>query len=88
MGYPTDDGLISVASTDRGASYEWDLTEVWYNPTDRKYYVYSGGGCSCNWAYGYYEGLADLDGPMTFAQAISGLDADGKSQAMQWKEPI
>lgn len=67
--HPVSDGLELVASEDRGAQWEWDVTDVWVDEAG-KYYVYSGMGCSCNRAYDNYFGIGDLDGPYTAAQVL------------------
>ena len=71
--YPTDHGLVSLGSYDAGELYAWEETEVWYDPTRKEFWVYEGGGCSCNEPYDYYQGKADLNGPYpSLARALRG----------------
>lgn len=85
MTRPSDHGFISVVS-DGDWGYSWSVTEVWFNPENRGYYVFEDSGCSCTYEYEDYKGPADLSGPMTFAEAVTGLGSDAKEQAMKWKE--
>ena len=48
---PGTEDFVTVASEDVGGSYEWDVTDIHYSPSTRRYYVYSASGCSCNGPY-------------------------------------
>lgn len=75
---------LVVSDSDYGEDYSWGLTDVYHK--DGKFYTFEDGGCSCN---GPYEGaqVSDLQGPVTFAQAISGLNASAKEEALRWEAP-
>lgn len=70
--HPSNEGLISLGDVDEGEQYEWDVTEVWYDPETKWFWVYSDSGCSCNWAYDNYTSKADLSGPFRSLSDLTG----------------
>lgn len=50
----TEDFELVAAESD-GASYEWDVTDIYYSPSTRRYYVYQDSGCSCDGPYDYFD---------------------------------
>lgn len=81
---PKLDGLISLGDIDQGGGCDWDVTEIWYDPITRETWVYSDGGCSCDWAYEDYTGKADLSGPYpTVSQALVGVPIELKDKVLR-----
>lgn len=79
-------GFDLIVSDNWSEQWDWNLTDVYYHPESGKYYVYEDGGCSCNFPYEDFNGVSDLRGPMTFAQAVRGLSNAAKDKAMKRKE--
>ncbi len=80
-----------VAGEDTGEMYEWDVTDVWYDPETEKFYIYSSGGCSCNWAYDEYTDedgsghLTDFDGPYTFHEVLNEISVNLVEKMLKWE---
>lgn len=53
--------FVSVIDIEASLSYEWDEFHAWYSPNERRYYVATGQGCSCNWIGEEYGSKHDLD---------------------------
>lgn len=81
---PFPDYDLVVEDSNYGEDYDWHQDSVWHK--NGQFYTLSDGGCSCNGPYEYTD-ETDLVPVASFAQAISGLSAEAKEQALKWEAP-
>lgn len=77
-----------IAGEDTGEMYEWVVTDVWYDEDTEAFYIYSGAGCSCDWAYDEYEGappMSELDGPFTFHETLDNIPPTLVDKMLSWE---
>lgn len=55
------EGWVAVATASESESYDWRAISFYYSPSDRRYFWYSDGGCSCNWHMDSGVLLADFE---------------------------
>lgn len=77
------EGYDLVVSDHRG-DYSWSLTDVYHK--NGEFFTFEDSGCSCNGPYENAD-VSYLEGPMTFAQALVGLDVSAKEEALRWEAP-
>ena len=87
---PGTEDFVTVASEDVGGSYEWDVTDIYYSPSTRRYYVYSDSGCSCNGPYDDFDfdrSLVSYGSKQELLNSFVGAEwADIRSEIKEFKK--
>lgn len=64
-----------VASFSDGGGYDWTDWVAWYSRAERRFFIASGSGCSCNSLADDYWTLGDFEAVATKAAAVASLQS-------------
>lgn len=76
--------VVVEAST--GGGYEWDVYYVYWHTGRKRFYVISGGGCSCNWISDGVDSLGDFQEFATRQDVVRDFKQDHGSEAFGWAQ--